>query len=281
LQASVESILPLTDEVVIIDNNSTDATPQIAEDLARLHPSKIRICKYSHIVARVGSENQALASTKNGLNSPQLLANFYNWSLSQCRMNYILKWDGDMVITPALARHIEHFRYSRDFVLMVLGANLHPDRQHLVGASMSTKQEIEAAMGQPGAVENHLSPYTDLHPLLFPRFLAKHGNNFWWCESLHTPWMYRSVVVKECGFLHLKYCKPNPYEHWSDDFAALMKKGLVPGPLVPIELRSLAKTVGPRRKRETSHLNSPSDPRMHAEVDVAKKSATGVAEARA
>jgi hypothetical protein len=167
-------------------------------------------------------------------------------------MNYILKWDGDMVMTPALARHIEHFRYSSDLVMMVFGANLHPDCQHLVRASTSAKREIEVAMGQPGAVESHTSPYTDLHPLLFPRFLAKHRTDYWWCESLHTPWIHWSVVVKECGFLHLKYCRPNPYEHWSDDFAALMKKGVVSGPIVPIDLRALVKAIGPGEHVEAS-----------------------------
>ena len=243
LRASVKSILPLVDEIVIIDNDSTDATPRIAQDLARSHPEKIRVCYYNHIIARVGSENQTLASTRAGRNSPRLLANYYNWCMRQCRMNYILKWDGDMVATPALALQIEHFKNSRDLVLFVFGANLHPDRCHLVGASTSTQREIETAIGLPGAVRNHTSPYTDIHPLLFPRFLAEHRTDFWWCESLHTPWRRWNHYMKECGFLHLKYCRPDPYEHWSNDFAALMKKGITPGPIVPIELRSLAETI--------------------------------------
>src|SRR5208282_2632090 len=53
LRASAESILPLVDEIVIIDNDSTDATPRIARDLARSHPGKIRVCHYPHAVARV------------------------------------------------------------------------------------------------------------------------------------------------------------------------------------------------------------------------------------
>jgi glycosyltransferase involved in cell wall biosynthesis len=36
LRASVESILPLVDEVVIVDNASTDATAAIANELAAL-----------------------------------------------------------------------------------------------------------------------------------------------------------------------------------------------------------------------------------------------------
>jgi hypothetical protein len=243
LRLSVESILPLVDEIVIIDNNSTDATGRIALELSRLCPGKVRVHQYPYVVARVGSENLALASSVSGRKSPHLLANFYNWCMRQCRMNYILKWDGDMVATPALVRHIEHFRHSRDLVMMIFGANLHPDGQHLVGASASTKREIEFALGRPGAVESHTSPFTDVHPLLFPRSLAKHRPDFWWCEALYTPWMPWCIYVEECGFLHLKYCRPNPYEHWSDDFAALMKRGVVPGPLVPVELRPLVESI--------------------------------------
>jgi glycosyltransferase involved in cell wall biosynthesis len=70
LRASAESTLPLAAEIVIIDNDSTDATPRIARDLARVHPEKIRICRYSHVVARMGSENLPLTSSSSGRNSP-------------------------------------------------------------------------------------------------------------------------------------------------------------------------------------------------------------------
>jgi glycosyltransferase involved in cell wall biosynthesis len=244
LRASVESILPMVDEIVIIDNDSTDATPRIAQDLARSHPEKMRICQYHHAIARVGSENQALAASITARNSPRLLANYYNWCMRQCRMNYILKWDGDMVATPSLAVNIEHFRYSRDLIMWMFGANLHPDRRHLVSASRGTQRKIQMVSELRDAVTNHISPYTDSEPRLFPRLLAEYRTDFWWCESLSTPWWQWSVSMKECGFLHLKYCKPDPYEHWSYDFAALIKRGIVPGPTVPVELRSLVEFIG-------------------------------------
>ena len=66
LRASVESILPMVDEIVIIDNDSSDATPRVASDLARAWPDKVRIFSYPHQIAKVGSENQALAATADG-----------------------------------------------------------------------------------------------------------------------------------------------------------------------------------------------------------------------
>jgi Beta-1,4-N-acetylgalactosaminyltransferase (CgtA) len=243
LRASVESILPLVDEVVIIDNDSRDGTPAIACELARLHPEKIRLYDYPYAVAKVGSENQSLASRASDRNSPRLLSNYYNWCLSQCRMNYVLKWDGDMVATPPLARHLAYFKNSSYLVMMFFGANLHPDRDHLIGASDTMQQEIQASMAAPMTVENWTSAYSDLEPWLFPRILAKHRTDYWWCEKLHTPWIKESISINECCFLHLKYCKPNPYEHWSNDFADMIKKGVVPGPVVPSELRELVELI--------------------------------------
>jgi Glycosyl transferase family 2 len=244
LRDSVESVLPLVDEVVIIDNDSTDNTPLIAQDLAQLYRRQIRVFHYADAIARVGSENQELASTRSGRRSPRLLANYYNWCLRQCRMSYILKWDGDMVATPNLAVHIEHFRNSSDLVMKIFGANLHPDRYHLVGASADTQQEIQTRMETPMSVENWTAPYTDLEPRLFPRVLARYRTDFWWCESLDTPWMPWSISPEDCGFIHLKYCKPDPYENWSPDFSAVIQSGIVPGPVVPDELHSLVTSIG-------------------------------------
>src|SRR5438105_10685650 len=101
LRVAVESIVDLCDEVVIIDNASTDSTATIARELARANPDRVRVCIYEHDVARVGSENRELIATAGGRRSPRLLSNYYNWCLRRCRMNFVLKWAGDMIATPA------------------------------------------------------------------------------------------------------------------------------------------------------------------------------------
>ena len=165
LRASAELILPMVDEIVIIDNNSSDATPRVAGDLARSFPAKVRVYDYPHEIAKVGSENQALAATPADRASPRLLANYYNWCLRRCRMNFVLKWDGDMVATPAFAAHIEMFKKSSYVMMGVFGANLHPDRRHLVAASESIRREIKKGMDlDETSVLNWTSPYTALEP---------------------------------------------------------------------------------------------------------------------
>jgi glycosyltransferase involved in cell wall biosynthesis len=256
LRASVESILPLVEEIVIVDNDSTDATPRIADDLSISHPGKIRVFHYLHAIAKVGSENQTLASTADGRKSPRLLANYYNWCLQQCRMNFVLKWDGDMVATKVLAEHIEAFRNSEYVMMGIFGANLHPDRHHLVAASEAIQQQIKEGMSlDQTSVLNWTSPYTAVEPRLFPRFLSSYRSDVWWCEVLHSPWSrWTSLsfdprpadlrfLAKDCGYLHLKYCKPSPYENFSNDFADLIKIGVVSGPPLSPELRRLAEAI--------------------------------------
>jgi hypothetical protein len=256
LRASAESILPLVEEIVIIDNDSADATLRVAGDLARAWPDKVRVHSYPHEIAKVGSENQALAATAEGRKSPRLLANYYNWCLQLCRMNFVLKWDGDMIATERFAEHVDFFRKTAFVLMGVFGANLHPDRRHLVAASETIQQQIKNGMDlDQTSVLNWTSPYTAVEPRLFPRLFSSYRPDRWWCEALHSPWgrwpslsfdprpADFSFRTKDCGYLHLKYCKPSPYENFSGDFADLIKIGVVPGPSLPPELRKLAEAL--------------------------------------
>jgi glycosyltransferase involved in cell wall biosynthesis len=253
LRTSVESIVAHVDEVVIIDNASSDETPSIAAGLRAQWPRKIRVIGYPYAVARVGVENSSLAKSMDK-GSPRLLANYYNWCLRQCRMNFILKWDGDMVATPALERHLQILRNSHHLILRVFGANVHPDRRHLVSASPTDQETIQNRMQARMTVENWTSQYTDAEVRLFPKFLSQYRNDFWWCESLHTPWVHwpsltldpRTTGIltpNECGFLHLKYCKAGAFDNFSADFGNAIAAGIQTGPPIPPPLNDLAASL--------------------------------------
>lgn len=47
LEKVVESYIDFYDEIVLVDNNSTDATPRICEQLARKYPEKIKFFHYT------------------------------------------------------------------------------------------------------------------------------------------------------------------------------------------------------------------------------------------
>jgi Sulfotransferase family len=81
--------------VVVIDNGSTDGTPEVASKVASDLgvAERLELRSYPFGVARCGDEH--LATPAESVHS---LAYFYNWSFSHVRTAYALKWDGDMVL---------------------------------------------------------------------------------------------------------------------------------------------------------------------------------------
>jgi hypothetical protein len=83
-------------QVVLIDNDSTDGTPDVARQLADEvgAADRIEVHRYPFAVARCGQEHLDTPAA-----SVHSLAYFYNWSFSHVRTAFALKWDGDMVLT--------------------------------------------------------------------------------------------------------------------------------------------------------------------------------------
>ena len=90
-------VLRAVDRAVVVDNGSTDGTAEVAERVARQAglEEKLRVVAYPFAASRCGPEH--LATYPDSVHS---LVYFYNWSFSQARTRYSLKWDGDMVLTP-------------------------------------------------------------------------------------------------------------------------------------------------------------------------------------
>ena len=80
--------------VVLVDNNSTDGTPEIAAEIATKVPGHLEVVRYPFDVSRCGPEH--LGTPPDSVHS---LTYFYNWSFAHVRTMYAIKWDGDMVLT--------------------------------------------------------------------------------------------------------------------------------------------------------------------------------------
>ncbi|CAA0124414.1 putative glycosyltransferase EpsJ [BD1-7 clade bacterium] len=96
----IGSIMDVFDEIVVIDNGSTDATVSIVRELQERYAAsnkEIRIFSYPHEIARCGLEHKQ--TPENSIHS---LAYYYNWCLSHCRYSYVCKWDADMLLPSAL-----------------------------------------------------------------------------------------------------------------------------------------------------------------------------------
>jgi glycosyltransferase involved in cell wall biosynthesis len=98
IQACIESIVDIFDEVVVLDNGSDDSTLEIVWSLMRLekYAGKIKVFSYPHSVARCGPEHSSTLA-----DSVHSLAYYYNWSLSKCNFSVACKWDADMLLSTS------------------------------------------------------------------------------------------------------------------------------------------------------------------------------------
>jgi hypothetical protein len=224
LEACVLSIVDMVDRIAIIDNLSTDHTPAIIRRLVAAHPQKVKAFRYEYPVGRVGQENLNLMAESNH-KSPSLLSSFYNYCLSCCHTNFVLKWDGDMIATEHMAEELEKFRRARAMILAFRGANLHPNREALIGS-------VRSGQGPFNVLDNWTDSWTDHEPRVFPRLMARYDTGFSWCERLSSPFFAAQYLhqVEEPVYAHLKYCKGDPYLNMSPEFAAEVRQRLTVGP---------------------------------------------------
>jgi glycosyltransferase involved in cell wall biosynthesis len=117
------SILQAADHVVLVDNDSTDGTADLALEIARRlgRSDQLTVKHYPFEIARCGPEH--LATPERSLHS---LAYFYNWSFSHARLRYSLKWDGDMVITNTGARTMRHLSWQLEYADDAVAVLTHP-----------------------------------------------------------------------------------------------------------------------------------------------------------
>jgi glycosyltransferase involved in cell wall biosynthesis len=229
LFAAVASIVPHVAEVVIADNLSEDGTPEVIAELQRTFPDKVSSHSYPYVLRKVGREHMELAASASDTPSPHLSSTFYNWTLRRCRHPWILKWDGDMVATPAFETALAAWRASPRPVLVFNGQNVHPDRQHLIKARITDRDVLLARLTVPALPMWVTTLTTDARePRLFPRFAARYDDATRWTQRLASPFEYRDfrkrarVDATEPCFLHMKFCKRDALANYSPDLAQVI-----------------------------------------------------------
>jgi glycosyltransferase involved in cell wall biosynthesis len=208
LLQSICSIIDHVDEVVIIDNNSTDGTGVIIDYLKEKYRNKVKSYEYNHDVAGIGECYRNLQKTDP--KSPGLLHNYYNWCLSKCSMPFIMKWDGDMIAMDNFYDYIEIFKKSGYLKFDFGGYNVAADRI------------------------NSLTLDALIEPRVYPKLFTKFINIGLDCEELSI-WVIneKRMLIKEQMYLHTKYCKAVPHANFSPLFSEVFSKKLKIGNKLP------------------------------------------------
>jgi glycosyltransferase involved in cell wall biosynthesis len=252
LDAAVRSIVDSVDDVVIVDNASADATPAVIAALRADFPDKVVVHRYPHRIARVGSETWQLLAASGGA-SPHLSGPYYTWCLRRCTQPYVLKWDGDMIATAAFAAALADWRRSPVPVLVLQGANVHPDRRHFAAARSTDRAALLAQQRCPAIPQWITSLTHDCpEPRLHPRLLARYDHAAGFTQSLVSPFFdrrWRAALARRvpgASYLHLKFCKRDPYANYSDDLARVIHANLTHGPELDAPAASLLERWGMR-----------------------------------
>ncbi len=124
LAASVESHLPFFDEIVIVYNQCTDRTPEIAETLASRHPAKIRAIHYQPRVHPPGTDEHR----REPWDSPRSYVNYNNFALAATTRHVVSKLDDDHLALPRMFRvfadDLRRWPYPDDAMVCFSGLNL-------------------------------------------------------------------------------------------------------------------------------------------------------------
>lgn len=96
--ASLESIEPYFDEIVVVYGDCTDHTPEIVAEFAGRHPERVRAFHYVPRIAPIGSDEHR----KTPAHSPHSIVNYFNFILSKARYRVRCMWAGDQIAIPEM-----------------------------------------------------------------------------------------------------------------------------------------------------------------------------------
>jgi hypothetical protein len=161
-----------------------------------------------------------------------------------------------MIATAALHAALATWRRSHAPILFMQGANVHPDLRHLAAARSGDHAALLAQQGCP-RMPAWVSSLTHDHPepRLFPRFGARYDHAAGCTQSLASPFLdpsFKHVLrgrVAGVSYLHLKFCKRDPYANYSPDLAHVIAGNLTTGPRLDADAEQVLGRWGIRAAR--------------------------------
>jgi sulfotransferase famil protein len=183
------------ERIVLVDNGSTDGTPDVARRVAEEcgAANRLELHSYPFSVARCGEEH--LGTPPESVHS---LVYFYNWSFSHVRTGYALKWDADMVLTDAASSVLRDLAWQLEADQVVVKIPRYPlyvvdDRHAFLDAGMSNT-EPWAWPNRPG--------YSFVKAMEWEQPL--------WPANLPT------LVLPDWSCIELKRLDADEFSHWTN-----------------------------------------------------------------
>jgi hypothetical protein len=114
IKKCILDIVDIADEIIVVDNNSTDKTLSIILELEKMYDN-IFVYQYHINVPRYGIEHIE-NNRKIDINKNNTLTNYYNWTESKSTYDKKIKWDGDFYcIRQNLINLLNKYRnYNQD-----------------------------------------------------------------------------------------------------------------------------------------------------------------------
>lgn len=188
-------LLRATDHVLVVDNGSTDGTPEVTRETAERAglAHKLTQATYPFQVARAGAEH--LATPERSVHS---LSYFYNWCFAQVRTRYSWKWDGDMVLTREGEVSLGDLGWQVGDVQSIIrvprhGLYLESDRKGYLDLGLRNAEEWGFPIG--------------------PEFVFTKAYEW---EIRTTPDPVRSIGLPHGLCVELKYLDGDEFAHWTD-----------------------------------------------------------------
>ena len=195
VRQSIESVINVLDELIIIHHNCIDNTVNILNSLA-LKYTKIIIYEYTQYVIPANKGEYI-----EGFNKEHSLANYYNYGLSKCNYNWFLKIDADQIYFEDELKNLFNNRQSLNYYCMV-GFNVTVDVNNNISVGSFDAVPINGHHGDHFFTEIKIDSCFSI-----PQYNNKLYSQ---CEQYYEPginWDKFDFTIGSAFWYHIRYFK--------------------------------------------------------------------------